>query len=549
MRHRIFRSIFLVALGVLLASLVLIFGAMYRYFSDVYADELRGEAALLASAVEEMGGQELERLDTGAHRVTWIDSDGTVLYDNQADAGAMDNHADRQEVISALHAGVGEAVRYSDTMSRKTVYCAVRLSDGTVLRLAGSQYTAWSLVLDTGHYIVLIIAAALLLGWLLSSRVSRALIQPINAIDLDHPEQADTYEELTPLLDRLCRQKRQLQDQIDILAHKQQEFTTITENMREGLLVIGPGGQVLSYNTSALRLLGASGVTGHPHVFTLNRSEHFRDTVEKALAGEHSETLMPMGSRIYQLMANPVRQDGRVAGAVVMLMDVTEREERDRLRREFTANVSHELKTPLTSISGFAEIMQNGLAREEDMRRFAGNIYQEAQRLITLVGDIIRLSQLDEQTAPRERVEVDLAAAARAVADRMEEAARRQEVTLSCQLSPAPVHGSPQILDEMIFNLCDNAIKYNVPGGSVTLSTAVVDGHPTLTVADTGIGIPYRDQDRVFERFYRVDKSHSREIGGTGLGLSIVKHGAAYHNARVKLSSTPGKGTVVQIVF
>ncbi len=550
MTKRIFRSIFLVALGVLAACVVMTIGALYSYFSSLYTAQIRAETGYLASAMERLDLSYLEEIGREEHRITWIAADGSVLYDSVADAESLENHGSREEVEEALASGVGESTRYSSTMAEQTYYYAMRLSDGTVLRVSGEQYTPWTLALNMGWQICLIALAAMALSLLLASRVAKAITKPINAIDLDNPEQTDAYEELTPLLQRLVRQRQQIQSQMEALAQKQREFTTITENMSEGLLVIDQNAEILSYNGSALRLLGAEKVEGHPHVLTLNRSEKFRTAVEQALAGEHSEMLLNLNSRICQLIANPVQEQNRLVGVVIMILDVTEKEERERLRQEFTANVSHELKTPLTSISGFAEIMQNGLAKEEDMRRFAGNIYSEAQRLIALVNDIIRLSQLDEEASPEERVEVDLAAAAKAVAERLEDAAARQKVSLTCQLAPAAVTGSPQILDEMIFNLCDNAIKYNVSGGSVTISTGLgEEGRPVLTVADTGIGIPLQDQSRVFERFYRVDKSHSREIGGTGLGLSIVKHAAAYHNAQVKLESTPGKGTTVTVTF
>ncbi len=549
MTKRIFRSIFSVALVVLAASLVLTIGALYTYFSDLYNEQIRSECRYIAGALEQLDDAYLDELDAGVHRITWVAADGAVLYDNSVDASNLENHAGRQEIAEAIATGTGESTRYSDTMAEKSYYYAIRLSDGSVLRTSASQYTPWMLALTMGGQIILILLAALVLSLLLASSVARSITKPINAIDPEHPEQAVTYEELTPLLQRMSRQKQQIQAQMDTLAHKQQEFATITENMSEGLLVIDQNAELLSYNSGALRLLGAETAREGAHVLTLNRSEPFRAAVENALAGRHSEAPLRMGSRTYQLIANSVFQNGRTVGAVLMILDVTEREERDRLRREFTANVSHELKTPLTSISGFAEIMQNGMAREEDMRRFAGNIYAETQRLITLVGDIIRLSQLDEGEDPHGKMDVDLSGIAATVAQRLQDGAERQQVTLHCSGTTATVHGNARILDEIIYNLCDNAIKYNRPGGSVTIHTAVENGRAVLTVSDTGIGIPYRDQNRVFERFYRVDKSHSRQIGGTGLGLSIVKHGAAYHNAQIKLVSVPDKGTSISLLF
>ena len=547
MTQRIFRAIFLVALAVFLAGSALIMGALYNYFSDLYTDQIQAEANYLCEAVEDLGLPYLESLKKSPHRITWIDGDGTVLFDSAADAQALENHASRQEIQEALESGVGESIRYSATMAERSYYYALALTDGSVLRVSGEQYTVLTLVLGIGQYIAIILLAALALALLLASRVSRAIIRPINDIDLEHPEQVDTYEELTPLLNRIARQNRQIQSQVEELKTKQQEFATITENMSEGLLVIDTETDVLSYNHAALRLLGASKVEGS--VLSLNRSLHFRDAVDASLHGRHSEALMELEGRSYQLIANPVHEGEAVVGAVLMLLDVTEREEREKLRREFTANVSHELKTPLTSISGFAELIKNGIAKPEDVKHFADNIYSEAQRLISLVGDIIRLSQLDEESAPVEKSPVNLAEIAAAVVERLRPEAERRDIVFDLWLEPAMVQGNAQILDEMVYNLCDNAIKYNKDRGRVSITVSQNKGRPLLIVSDTGIGIPYADQGRVFERFYRVDKSHSREIGGTGLGLSIVKHAAAYHNAQIELESQPGKSTTVRILF
>ena len=547
MTKRIFRAIFLVALAVFLAGTALIMGALYNYYSGEYESQIQEEAAYLSTAVEEMGLTYLEGLDHGSHRITWVGADGTVLFDNAANEERMENHLDREEIQEAISGGVGESERYSDTLSERSYYYALSLGDGSVLRVSGEQYTVLSLVLSIGHYIVLVLVAALALSLFLASRISKAIIRPLNDIDLEHPEDAATYDELSPLLGRIASQNRQIRAQLDEMKTKQQEFATITENMNEGLLVIDQQTEVLSYNTAALRLLGADKAEGS--VFSLNRSEQFRDAVDASLHGRHSQALMELSERTYQLIANPVQEHGQVVGAVLLLLDVTEREEREQLRREFSANVSHELKTPLTSISGFAELMKNGMVKPEDVPHFAGNIYSEAQRLITLVGDIIRLSQLDEGTTGLEKAPLDLAKITEAVVNRLRPAADQRGIAFTLHLSQATVLGNQQILDEMVYNLCDNAIKYNRDQGQVTVTVDPNRGHPVLTVSDTGIGIPYADQNRVFERFYRVDKSHSKELGGTGLGLSIVKHGAAYHNAKVELESTPGKSTTVRVLF
>ena len=547
MTKRIFRAIFLVALAVFLAGTALIMGALYNYYSGIYESQIQEEAAYLSTAVEDLGLPYLEGLERGSHRITWVNSDGTVLFDSAANEDRMENHLDREEIQEAMADGVGESERYSDTLSERSYYYALALNDGSVLRVSGEQYTVLSLLLSIGHYIILVLVVALALSLFLASRISKAIIRPLNGIDLEHPEDVDTYDELSPLLGRIASQNRQIRTQLDEMKAKQQEFATITENMNEGLLVIDQQTAVLSYNTAALRLLGADKVEGS--VFSLNRSEQFRDAVDASLHGRHSQALMELSERTYQLIANPVHEHDQVVGAVLLLLDVTEREERENLRREFTANVSHELKTPLTSISGFAELMKNGMVKPEDVPHFAGNIYSEAQRLITLVGDIIRLSQLDEGTTGLEKVPLDLAKVTESVVERLRGAAEQRGITFSLQLEQATVLGNQQILDEMVYNLCDNAIKYNKEQGSVHVTVDPNKGHPVLTVSDTGIGIPYAEQGRVFERFYRVDKSHSKEIGGTGLGLSIVKHGAAYHNAKVELESVPGKSTTVRVLF
>ena len=547
MTKRIFRAIFLVALAVFLAGTALIMGALYNYYSGIYESQIQEEAAYLSTAVEDLGLPYLEGLERGSHRITWVNSDGTVLFDSAANEDRMENHLDREEIQEAMADGVGESERYSDTLSERSYYYALALNDGSVLRVSGEQYTVLSLLLSIGHYIILVLVVALALSLFLASRISKAIIRPLNGIDLEHPEDVDTYDELSPLLGRIASQNRQIRTQLDEMKAKQQEFATITENMNEGLLVIDQQTAVLSYNTAALRLLGADKVEGS--VFSLNRSEQFRDAVDASLHGRHSQALMELSERTYQLIANPVHEHDQVVGAVLLLLDVTEREEREKLRREFTANVSHELKTPLTSISGFAELMKNGMVKPEDVPHFAGNIYSEAQRLITLVGDIIRLSQLDEGTTGLEKVPLDLAKVTESVVERLRGAAEQRGITFSLQLEQATVLGNQQILDEMVYNLCDNAIKYNKEQGSVHVTVDPNKGHPVLTVSDTGVGIPYAEQGRVFERFYRVDKSHSKEIGGTGLGLSIVKHGAAYHNAKVELESVPGKSTTVRVLF
>ena len=546
MTKKIFRTILAVGIAVILLSTALFCTVLLRHYTTRVFDELEMEAALAARGVELEGADYLAGLDP-QNRVTWISGDGSVLYDSRADAGAMENHLEREEIQEALSGRVGEAERYSDTLSIRTLYVALPLSDGSVLRVASDQSSVVSLVVELIPSLALVLILTIALGALLAYRLSRAIIRPILALDLSHPEDCDTYEELTPLLRRIHSQSETIQSQMEELERQRSEFTAITENMSEGFLLMDSRTTLLSCTSSALRLLDAPEAKVGESVLHLNRTESFRRVVDEALQGRHSEALLERGDKCYQLLANCVQREGQVVGAVIAILDVTERESREALRREFTANVSHELKTPLTSISGFAELMKAGTVPPETVPEFAGDIYREAQRLITLVEDIIHLSQLDEDLVPLERGAVDLFAVARDVVQRLTPAAERAGVALTLTGGETTVEGVRQVLDEMVANLVDNAIKYNRPGGSVAVEVTVAEGKPRLTVRDTGIGIPAAHQERVFERFYRVDKSHSKEVGGTGLGLSIVKHAAAYHNASVSLESTEGVGTTVTV--
>ena len=490
-------------------------------------------------------------MENTANRITLIDTDGTVLYDNQADPATMENHSDREEFQEASTAGAGEATRISDTIAEQTFYYAVKLQNGQVLRVAATTDSVFAAVLAVLPWILGVEVLVAVCTVLFSNFLTKKIVAPINRLDLDHPADNEIYDELSPLLGKISRQNEVIAQQMKSLREKQEEFTSITENMSEGFLVLDNNTDILSYNTSALRLLGAEAVPAESHVsaLALNRSAGFRSAVDGALAGKRSEQLVRQGGRCCQVMANPVLRDGEVEGAVVVILDITEREERENLRREFTANVSHELKTPLTSISGFAEIIKNGIVKPEDIPRFAGNIYEESQRLVTLVDDILNLSRLDEADVQLEREDFDLSSLARDVAGRLKASAKKNGVVITVIGDKAEINGVKSIVDEMVFNLVDNAVKYNKQNGRVTVTVDSSSDGTALTVTDTGIGIPQADVDRVFERFYRVDKSHSKEIGGTGLGLSIVKHGAAFHNAKVSLQSTEGEGTTVRLVF
>ena len=549
MTTKIFQNTVLIVVLCIILCTAMFLGVLYSYFEQQVYDELAGEALLAAQGIELSGTRYLEALDT-ENRLTLVSPDGTVLYDTDADAAAMPNHADREEIAAALETGTGRSSHFSQVYMAKTLYYALRLPDGDVVRVACVQNTVASLLLGMLTPILWILVIALVLAGLLASRLARRIVKPINELDLDHPALGEPYKELAPLLTRIRQQNFTIRQQMDELSRRQREFAAITENMSEGFLLIDNRASVLSYNSSALRILGAQPPKDEAgSVLLFGRSREFREAVESALAGEHTETLMTLSERTYQLLGNPVTANGQVTGAVLMILDVTEREQRDELRREFTANVSHELKTPLTSISGFAELMKDGLVGEKESREFAGDIYKESRRLISLVEDIIRLSRLDEAGFEPEKTDIDLYDLAGSVLGYLGDAAEKAGVTLDLSGSHEEITAPRQIVEELIYNLCDNAIKYNKPGGSVTVTLENADGHARLTVADTGIGIPREAQGRVFERFYRVDKSHSKSIGGTGLGLSIVKHAAQFLGAKIDLSSVPGEGTTITVTF
>lgn len=548
MTAKIFRNSMAVGISVFLLSVALFMGMLYQYFGSQMARELESEARLVARGIETMGLDYFDGLQSSS-RITWVDTDGTVLYDSVADPATMENHANREEIREAMIGSQGSSVRRSSTLSEDTIYAARRLSDGSVVRLANAQRTVAVLLVSMIQPLLIILALVLILAAVLASRLSKQLIRPILNLDLEHPESCNTYDELSPLLTRIRRQNDTIREQVENARQRQQEFTALTENMSEGFVLLDQKGHILSYNSGALRLLGAPAPAGEANVLTLDRSDVFRHVVEQALGGLRNQGRLDREERCIQLLADPVLRDGQVAGAVLVLVDVTEREQGERLRREFTANVSHELKTPLTAISGMAEIIKNGMVEPEDVNGFAEDIYKETQRLISLVEDIIHLSRLDEGGTGLQREPVDMLQLAQKVEERIAPLAKQAEVTLSVSGSSFAVNGVPAVLEEMLYNLCDNAVKYNRTGGRVDIVLTPRAQGGEVMVSDTGIGIPPQDQQRVFERFYRVDKSHSKEIGGTGLGLSIVKHGAVLHDARVELESTLGQGTKVRLVF
>ena len=548
MNKRIFRSILLVAGVVLLASFLIILDCLYGYFENLQEGQLRDELSLAVSAVEEEGESYLSRLKPESYRLTWIGEDGGVLYDTQADAGQMENHKDRTEIQDALKLGQGQSSRYSSTLMEKTLYFARCLKDGSVLRISVSRATAWRLVLGMLQPVLMVLAAALLLSGLLAGRLSKKIVEPLNHLDLEHPLDNECYEEISPLLNRINRQHEEIQQQMRVMRQRTDEFNQIIGNMQEGLVLLDEKETVLSINAAALKLFGVEKSCVGQSFLTVDRNHEISLAIQQALSDGHAEIRCHRGGRVYQFDLSRINSDGRAVGAVLLAFDITEQEYAERNRREFTANVSHELKTPLQGILGSAELIEKGMVQPEDVPHFIAQIRTEATRMVTLIGDIIRLSQLDEgDEMPREKVE--LLSLAEEVTDSLKDEAAKKKVTLVVEGQAASIEGVRRLLYEIFYNLCDNAIKYNVTGGSVHFFVDSSEKSVAVRVTDTGIGIPAEDQSRVFERFYRVDKSHSKASGGTGLGLSIVKHAVQYHHGTIELKSEPGKGTEITCVF
>jgi two-component system phosphate regulon sensor histidine kinase PhoR len=549
MFKKIFRSSLLTAMIVLLASIFLIMGILHGIFENQLEDQLQKETAFVATAIENEGISYFDNLSKDGDRVTLIDKDGTVLADSQVDVSKLENHGDREEVKQAETEGRGQSVRYSSTMTEKTVYYAQKLDNGQILRISADQFTIVTILLGISQPIAIVVIAAIVLSLILSTNVAKHIVEPINDLDLDDPMENTVYDELSPLLRKIAHQNSTIEEQLKEARQKQEEFRIITDNMSEGFIVIDNQMKILTYNAAALKLFGAEQKTPE-NILALSRSKPFRDAIYKSLDGEHSQAEMTTDERVYSIISNPVYDtEQEVIGAVIVVIDITEISRREQLRREFTSNVSHELKTPLTSISGFAEIMKSGGTDEATVVDFSRSIYDEAQRLISLVSDIIKLSELDDGTIEYEPETVDLYTLSLEIASRLSPQAQEKKIHFTVNGEKAEITGVRKILDEIIFNLCDNAVKYNRSGGDVKVSVKNSADTVTVTVSDTGIGIPTVQQDRVFERFYRVDKARSKSIGGTGLGLSIVKHGVMYHNAQISLESKENEGTTVVINF
>ena len=548
MTNRIFRSILFAAMAVLMASLIIIIGVLYPYFGDVQEAQLKDELSLAAEATQQLGENYLINLDSDRYRLTWVDADGTVIFDSHADVTTMENHADREEIKEALVSGMGSSTRQSSTLTEQTIYEATRLNDGSVLRISVSRATALMLVLGMLQPIAIVLVIAIALSAWLAHRMAKRVVEPLNKLDLDNPMKNEAYAELSPLLHRIHALHSEIKDQMLTLKRKQDEFEQITENMQEALLLLDNKGRVISIN-SAAKTLFCTGTSGIGEDFlAIDRKQNMRLAVDEANEQGHADFRTKRNGREYQFDLSRIDSDGKNQGMVILAFDITERVNAEKHRQEFTANVSHELKTPLQSIIGSAELLENGIVKEEDTPRFIGHIRKEASRLVNLIDDIIRLSQLDEGTEmPRE--DVSLKALSEEICETLADVAKLKDVSVQVTGDEGVISGVRRLLYEIVYNLCDNAIKYNNPGGSVKVSIAQRSDEVLLSIQDTGIGIAPEDQEKVFERFYRVDKSHSKQSGGTGLGLSIVKHAVQYHHAKMCMESEPNKGTTISIRF
>ena len=552
MTKRIFGGAFIVSLVAIISAVAMVLGVAYTKEQQLFKRQLEQQAMLLAATMENTSPDDdvesLRKLSHDIHgtfenRITYIGQDGTVLFDNEADPATMENHLGREEVVAAKQSGTGTAIRESYTMSEMTVYCARVIGYGCIVRVAGTMDTVAARIAGMWWEVLLVVITAAMVSLGVAAIVARVVVKPINSIDLKNPDIGESYSEIAPLLHRISEQNHEIDQQIAELTRSRKEFSLITENMSEGFIIIDSRTEVLSYNTAALKILGSDFTGSSRSVLVLNRSEAFRSAVEDALAGKRSETDLTLSEKIYQVIATPAFTGSSVTGAVMIILDITEKEAREELRREFTSNVSHELKTPLTTIYGISDMLVGGIVKPEDIPGFAKNIRDEAGRMITLIQDILKLSQLDENTFSDQRERVDLYELAQSAAERLRPQADEKHVTISVTGERSEFTGIATVLEEMIYNLVDNAVKYNKQGGRADVDVRSSGDDIVVTVSDTGIGVPADSIDRVFERFYRADKSHSRKIGGTGLGLSIVKHGVSLHGGSITVKSSEGSGT------
>lgn len=548
MRKKIFRSIFVVAIVVLIASIGIATSFLYDYYNDSQVKRLKAELSLVANTVNEVGVEYFENFNSTVFRFTVVDTDGSVLYDTQVNASEMENHADREEIAEAFESGTGSSARKSSTLTKKTFYEAVKLNNGNVLRISVSQLTIGALVLGMLPAIIAIVLVAAIVAGFLSHTMAKKVTEPLMKIDLEHPSDNSTYEELTPILTKIHKQHKQIKSQIETLNRKSDEFEQIVSSMNEGLVILDEYGKVISMNAAARKIFDIKNDIKGNDFLTVNRTSKMSKAVHNAIEGSYSEYFDEINGREYQFTISPIASDGKALGALILAFDVSDRAFAERNRREFTANVTHELKTPLQSIMGSAELLENGLVKPEDTSRFIGTIRKEAVRLVSLIDDIIRLSQLDENVEPMAET-VELMDVSKEVVEVLSAPAANKNVGLSIVGNPQSIFGVRRYIYEIIYNLCDNAIRYNVEGGKVEIAIGNENGRTVISVKDTGIGIAPEHHDRIFERFYRVDKSHSKETGGTGLGLSIVKHAVQYHGGKITIESELGKGTTITVHF
>ena len=548
MKKKIFQSILRVTIVILFVSLMLITGVLHNYFQKIQNQQLKEELALAALGVEQGGSSYLSGLEKHNNRITWIDSNGNIRFDNQADITKMDNHRDREEFIEAIETGLGSSSRHSVTLTENTVYEAKLLSDGTVLRISMNQKSVLALVLGLLQPFGIILILAVVIAYFIAEKIAKQIIEPLDEIDLEHPLEEESYEELAPFLKRIFYQKKQIHLQMEELEQKKLEFEQVTTHMKEGLVLLDAKNQIISINPAALELFQTTLDCIGNDFLSVERKQKLTQTIEKAREEGWGQTRFEKNNREYQFDVTSIRNEKGIMGSVILVFDITEQKNAEKMRREFSANVSHELKTPLQSIIGSAEILQNNLVKDEDVPRFVGHIHKEASRLVVLIEDIIRLSELDEERELHKE-ELSLCQIVKDVLKSLQDKANERNIKLETVGDEGQMMGIYRLLHEVIYNLCENAIKYNVDGGSVKVC---IEERPTevgITIEDTGIGIPKEHQSRVFERFYRVDKSHSKKTGGTGLGLSIVKHAVSYHNGTIKLVSEEGKGTKIEIRF
>ena len=548
MTGKILQSILSVATAVLIASLIVITGVLYQYFGTMQESQLKDELKVVAAATEQLGESYLRSLNSDRYRLTWVDADGTVRFDSHADAATMENHAEREEIKEALAFGLGSSTRQSSTLTEQTIYEATRLNDGSILRISVSRATAFVLVLGMIPPIAVIMVIAIMLSAWLARRMAKKVVEPLNKLNLEKPMENQAYAELSPLLYRIHTQHLEIKNQIQTLKQKQDEFDQIIGNMKESLVLLDSAGKVISINPAARSLFDTDVDCIGEDFLTVDRKTNMRHALNEAKEQGHADFRANIKGREYQVDLTRIDSDGNEQGMVILAFDITEQVNAERNRREFTANVSHELKTPLQSIIGSAELMENGIVKEEDIPRFVGRIRQEASRLVSLIDNIIRLSQLDEKTELLCE-DVSLRLLAEEVCETLSDAAKMRNVSLKVSGDDGVVNGVHRLLYEIVYNLCDNAIKYNHLGGSVNISVQQNTNEVWFHIQDTGIGISPEHHDKIFERFYRVDKRHSKQSGGTGLGLSIVKHAVQYHHGKIFVNSTLSKGSTISVVF